>query len=282
MAGTGERSGALAIIAGRDLLPRLVAEARRKEGRDYLVIGFRGAAPDWIGEHPHQLHEFERPGALFAALRAAGCDSVVFAGALERPRLRPWRADARAAALLPRARSLMAGGDDALLAGVAEVFEEEGLRVVGVQDCVSGLTVSPGALGRRAPREQARRDAALGAQILEALGRFDVGQAAVVAGGRCLGIEAAEGTDELIERVGGLSAADGAGVLVKMAKPGQDRRFDLPAIGPRTVRGAARAGLEGVAIEAGAVLMLEREATVAAADAADLFLWSAARDALLP
>ncbi|HUF87770.1 MAG TPA: UDP-2,3-diacylglucosamine diphosphatase LpxI [Thermohalobaculum sp.] len=270
----------LAIIAGRDLLPRLIAERCRAEGRPYLVIGVPGAAGEWMGAHPHERHEFERPGRLFAALRRAGCESVVFAGALDRPRLRPWRADARAAALLGRVTGLLARGDDALLSGLAEIFEAEGFRVVGAQECLAGLTAAPGVLGRHAPGRADRRDAALGAAILAALGAFDVGQAAVVAGGRCLGIEAAEGTDALLARLAGLAPARG-GVLVKMAKPGQDRRFDLPAIGPRTIEGAGRAGLRGIAIEAGSVLVLDRPGTLAAADAAGLCLWSAARHALV-
>lgn len=272
--------GRLAIIAGQGALPRLIAEARRAEGRPCLVIAFEGAAPDWVAAHPHELHAFERPGRLFAALRRAGCEAVVFAGALARPRLRPWRADARLPALMPRLARLMAGGDDALLSGLAEIFEAEGFPVIGIRDCLAGLTAGPGRLGRHAPDGAARADAALGAALLAALGRFDVGQAAVVAGGRCLGIEAAEGTDALLARVGGLGAT--GGVLVKMAKPGQDRRFDLPAIGPRTVEGAARARLAGIALEAGAVLILERAATIAAADEAGLFLWSAAAEAFGP
>lgn len=280
MQGEAQGAGTLAIVAGRDALPRLIAEAWRAEGLPYLVIAFRGAVPDWIAAHPHEAHEFERPGRLFEALSRAGCDRVVLAGALDRPRLRPWRADARAAGLLARARRLVAGGDDALLAAIAGIFEEEGLAVVGAQDCLPGLVAGPGVLGRHAPGRRARRDAGLGAQILAALGPFDIGQAVVVAGGRCLGIEAAEGTDALLARAGGLGPGEGA-VLVKMAKPGQDRRFDLPTIGPRTVAAAAGAGLGGIAVEAGAVLILDRGATVAAADAAGLFLWSAAPDELV-
>ena len=280
MAGeAAEPKATLAIIAGRDALPRLIAETRRAEGLPYLVIAFHGAEPDWIEPHPHEVHEFERPGRLFETLRRAGCGRVVFAGSLQRPRLRPWRADARAAGLLARARSLMASGDDALLAGIAGIFEEEGFAVIGAQDCLPGLVAEPGVLGRRAPGREARRNAALGAKVLAALGPFDVGQAAVVAGGRCLGIEAIEGTDGLLARVAGLGAE--GGVLVKMVKLGQDRRFDLPAIGPRTVEAAERAGLEGIVVEAGAVLILDRAATVAAADAARLFLWSAAADELV-
>lgn len=276
----------LAIIAGRDLLPRLIAEQRRAEGRPYLVVAFAGAAEPWVREHPHEVHEFERPGSLFAALRRAGCASVVFAGAMERPRLRPWRTDGKAVGLLGRVTGLMGHGDDALLSGLASIFEAEGFRIVGADECVEALTAGPGVLGRHAPGATARSDAARGVAILVALGPFDIGQAVVVAAGRCLAVEAAEGTDALLDRVAALRGSKsaegpvGVGVLVKMAKPGQDRRFDLPAVGPRTVQGAARAGLAGIALEAGTVCILDRAATLDAADAAGLFVWSASAGAL--
>ncbi len=277
----GAPDGTLGIIAGRDLLPRLIAERRRAEGRPYLVIAFAGAAEPWLREHPHEVHEFEKPGRLFAALRRAGCSHVVFAGTMERPRLRPWRADGRGLGLIGPVMGAMARGDDSLLSGLARIFEAEGFGVVGADAYLPELTSPPGVLGRHAPGPQSRADAARGASILSALGPFDVGQAVVVAAGRCLGIEAAEGTDVLLARMAALADAQATGgVLVKMAKPGQDRRFDLPAIGPRTVEAAAQAGLAGVAIEAGAVCVLDRSTTVRAADTAGLFLWSAGADAL--
>ena len=277
--------GKLAIIAGRDALPRLIAEHRRAAGLPYLVISFGGEAEPWIEGHPHQAHRFEKVGRLFAALRDAGCGHVVFAGAMDRPRLKPWRADAKAVKLVAKVMALMARGDDGLLTGLAGIFEAEGFTVIGAQDCVGGLTCGEAVLGRHQPGEADRADAARGAAILAALGPLDLGQAVVVAGGLCLGVEAIEGTDALLARVAALPVARRAmpgGVLVKMAKPGQDRRIDLPSIGPRTVEGAVRAGLTGIVIEADGANILEREATIRAADAAGLFLWSAAAAALAP
>ncbi|MHA1527859.1 MAG: LpxI family protein [Alphaproteobacteria bacterium] len=275
--------GKLAIIAGRDALPRLIAEHRRAAGLPYLVISFAGGAEPWIEGHPHQAHGFEKAGRLFAALRDAGCSYVVFAGAMDRPRLKPWRADGKGVKLVGKVMALMARGDDGLLSGLAGIFEEEGFTVIGAQDCVGGLTSGEAVLGRRQPALPDRADAARGAAILAALGPLDVGQAVVVAGGVCLGIEAIEGTDALLARVAALPSARRhapGGVVVKMAKPGQDRRVDLPSIGPRTVEGAARAGLRGIVIEADATNILERDATIRAADAAGLFLWSAAVETL--
>ncbi len=275
----------LAILAGAGALPRLIAEARRAEGRPYLVVSFDAAPEDWVDGHPHEAHAFEKAGALFRSLRNEGCTEVVFAGAMRRPRLRPWRADGRTVRLLGRAIRLMGQGDDALLRGVAEIFEEEGFAVVDAGGCLGGLVPGPGPLGRVRPAARDRADAARAAVILAALGPLDVGQAAVVAGGLCLGVEAIEGTDGLLDRVAGLPAEmrgdRPAGVLVKLAKAGQDRRFDLPSIGPMTIRRAAAAGLRGIAVEAGASNVIDRAATVAAADAAGLFLWAASRDELL-
>jgi DUF1009 family protein len=278
--------GKLAIIAGRDALPRLIAERRRAAGLPYLVISFAGGAAPWMDGHPHEAHSFEKVGRLFAALKRAGCGHVVFAGAMDRPRLKPWRADGKAVKLAGKVMVLMARGDDGLLSGLAGIFEEEGFTIIGAQDCIGDLTCGEAVLGRHQPQPPDRSDAVRGAAILAALGPLDVGQAVVVAGGVCLGVEAIEGTDALLARVAALpdarrqSAPPPSGVLVKMAKPGQDRRVDLPSIGPRTVEGAARAGLRGIVVEADGANILERAATIRAADAAGLFLWSAAAETL--
>ena len=271
--------GKLAIIAGRDALPRLIAEHRCAAGLPYLVISFAGEVEPWIEGHPHQAHRFEQAGRLFAALREAGCGHVVFAGAMERPRLKPWRADAKTVKLAGKVMALMARGDDGLLSGLAGIFEGEGFTVIGAQDCVVGLTCGAAVLGRHRPGEADRADAARGGAILTALGPLDVGQAVVVAAGVCLGVEAIEGTDALLARVAALPGERRqmpGGVLVKMAKPGQDRRIDLPSIGPRTVEGAVRARLRGIVVEADGANIIERDAAIRAADAAGLFLWSAA------
>ncbi len=274
--------GALAIVAGRGELPRMIAERARETGRPYLVVSFPDTPLPWAEGHPHEVHRFEKVGRLFASLRAHGVTEAVFAGGMDRPRLRVWAADWKAAKVAARVLSLLRQGDDALLRGLGEIFEAEGIRLVAPEACVEGLrlTAEPGVLGRVRPDAAARTDAARAREILQALGPVDVGQAAVVAGGVCLGVEAIEGTDALLARVAALPAEKRAhapppsGLLLKMPKPGQDRRLDLPAIGPRTLKGAAAAGLAGVAIEAGGVQILDRAATVAAADRAGLFLWA--------
>jgi DUF1009 family protein len=180
--------------------------------------------------------------------------------------------------LAPRVIRGLAAGDDRTLRMVAGIFEAEGFAVRAPQEILTDLVAPAGVLTRAAPGETDRRDAARAAAIVAALGAVDVGQGAVVAGGICLGLESIQGTDAMLDfvaRTAGPVRPKGArGVLFKAPKPGQDRRMDLPAIGPGTVEGAARAGLAGVAVEAGGVMVLDLAATVAAADAAGLFLWA--------
>ncbi len=230
----------LAIIAGRGTLPQRIAERRAASALPYLLVIFPGCFEPWMTAHPHQHHEFEKPGRLFRALRAAGATHVVFAGAMTRPRLRPWRADLKAVAIAARAFALLRRGDDAMLRGFAGVFESEGLVMLGPHDVLGGQAmVSRGALGAKAPGAQDRADAARAARIVAALGPLDVGQGAVVARGLCLAVEAIEGTDLMLARLADLppdrraAVPPPSGVLYKGPKPGQDRRLDLPAIGPR-------------------------------------------------
>ena len=280
-----ERAGPptpLAIIAGRGGLPRRIAEHRAEAGLPYLLVVFQDCHEPWMAAHPHQHHEFERVGRLFRALHEAGVTHAVFAGAMSRPRLRYWRADLKALTVLAGAVALLRQGDDAMLRGFAAVFEREGIAVLGPHEVLGGAAlVCPGPLGARSPGPRDRRDAALAARIVAAAGALDVGQGAVVAHGLCLAVEAIEGTDLMLARVAGLpaekraAAPPPAGVLYKGPKPGQDRRLDLPAIGPDTVAGAARAGLNGIVVAAGGTVLLDGAATRAAADDAGLFVYGA-------
>jgi DUF1009 family protein len=267
----------LAIVAGRGDLPRLLAEDCARAGRPYRVVVFDGVPLDWTAAHPVLRAAFEKPGRLFADLRAAGCGLVTFAGGIARPELRPLRFDLKMLRLAPRLLRGLRSGDDATLRMVAGLFEAEGFAVRAPQEILPDLVAPSGVLGRHAPDERDRADAARAADIVKALGAADVGQAAVVAAGICLGLESIQGTDAMLDFVARTPAElrpKGArGVLYKAPKPGQDVRLDLPAIGPGTLRRAAAAGLAGVAVQAGAVMVLGYAATVAAADSAGLFLW---------
>ena len=262
----------LAIVAGGGSLPLALAEACRACERPYFVLALKGFADAGaLHGHPYRWARIGAVGRVVAAIREEAATEVVFAGHVQRPSLASLRPDLYTVRLLAR---IGAGalGDDGLMRHVAEAFEAEGLKVVGVSSILDDALAPPGPLGLRAPDEAALEDIRRGMEVAEALGRADAGQAAVVQQGIVLAIEAAEGTDRMIARAGCLRREGPGGVLVKMAKPQQDRRMDLPVIGPATVDAAAAAGLRGIAVEAGGVLVMDREAAVRLADESGLFI----------
>jgi len=269
----------LGIVAGQGALPAYLAGRVAASGRPVVLAEMEGHP----AENPHGLplirYRAERIGALFAALREAGVTEVVLAGMVRRPRLDPALFDAAMMALAPRMMAAMAGGDDGLLRAVLDLFETEGFAIRAAHEIAPDLLPAPGVPTRAQPGERDRRDAARAARIVATLSEADVGQGAVVAQGIALAVEAAPGTDAMLDWVAGPAGrarpdpAGAGGVLLKAPKRGQDRRVDLPVIGPGTVEGAARAGLAGIAVEAGGVMVIDRDAVVATADAAGLFLW---------
>lgn len=264
-------AGRLAIIACAGKLPVEVAQA----APEAMVITLEGIPSDLAPRS--ERHRLEKIGTLFAAMRATGVDRVVFAGSLARPALDPAAFDADMAALAPRLVSAMSEGDDALLRTVLKVFEEQGFSVVGAHEVVPGLVAEAGLAIGPAPGPSEEADIARASRILHGIAPLDIGQGCVVAGGQCLGIETVQGTDALLSFVAGTEAKfrrGHRGVCVKAAKAGQDLRIDMPAIGPRTVTAAAGAGLAGLAVEAGRVMILERETTLAALRDSGLFLVS--------
>ncbi|MEM8569544.1 MAG: UDP-2,3-diacylglucosamine diphosphatase LpxI [Pseudomonadota bacterium] len=269
----------LAIIAGRGSLPRLIAEECERRGRPYHVVQLPGVDLPWADRDRAIRAEFEKPGRLFQALKDAGVRDVAFAGGIRRPDLNPLRFDLKMLALAPRVLAGMRGGDDKTLRLVAGIFEDEGLRLVGAHELLTGLVAERAVYSQARPSDADKSDAARAQEIVAALGDADTGQAAVVAQGVCLGLESIQGTDAMLRFVettatGYRPDPGGArGVLYKAPKPGQDWRIDLPAIGPETVVRAAAAGLAGLVVQAGGVLLLDREATVEACNREGLFLW---------
>lgn len=255
-----------AIIAGRGVLPELLLEA----GAAHLVC-FAGVEVAVEGATSVIEARFEELGKLFFDLSVAGVRDVVFAGGMTRPELDPGRLDATTKALMPRLAAAMGQGDDALLRDVLALFEERGFRIIGPDALRPDLVAQPGCLaGNPLPEGDIARARA----VLEALGPLDVGQGAVAAQGQVLGVETLQGTDAMLRFVAG-TVPNSGGVLVKRPKPGQDLRVDMPAIGPDTVRNAAAAGLSGIEIAAGAVLLLDRVAVLRACDETGLSLWAA-------
>ncbi|MCR9086432.1 MAG: UDP-2,3-diacylglucosamine diphosphatase LpxI [Rhodobacteraceae bacterium] len=269
----------LGIIAGRGALPGVIAEAAEDQGRRVVLAVMDGAEPEETGRTTIPFR-VERLGGLFAALRRENVSEVVFAGAVARPALDPRRFDLKTAWLARKFLPAMRQGDDALLRVVIGLFEAEGFTVRGAHELVPGLVAAPEVLTRTAPDKAARADAARAMALLRMLGPADLGQSAVVARGQPLAVEAAPGTDVMLAQVAALPAdrRPPGGVFAKAPKPGQERRIDLPTIGPQTVAGVAKAGLAGLVIEAGGVIVLEREAVIGACDAAGLFLWAREAD----
>lgn len=275
-------SSPVAIIAGRGALPRQIAERRAAAGQPYYLVIFPDCAEDWMSAHPHGHHEFERLGRAFRDLREHDITHIVFAGAMNRPRLRPWRLDLKTLFVAFRALPLLRKGDDEMLRGYAGMLEAEGFRMIGAREILGEeMTVPAGPLGKHAPDATDQADAARAAAIIAALGPHDVGQGAIIANGLCLAVEAIEGTDLMLARVAALPAERRAtapppsGVLFKGPKPDQDRRIDLPTIGPNTVSGAKTAGLSGIIAVAGETVLLNASDTKAAADATGLFVYGA-------
>jgi UDP-2,3-diacylglucosamine hydrolase len=265
-------AGPLGILAGGGTLPRRVAEAAAAQGRPVFIVAFAGQFdPATVEGFPHIALRIGEAGRIIAEMRKAGVVDLVMAGGVRRPSISELGLDWRGVQLFARigARAL---GDDGLLAAIGQELEREGFRLMGVSEILAGGVIPAGLMGHHQPDEQGRADIAHGFEVARALGAVDIGQAVVVQQGLVLGVEAIEGTDALLRRVGPLKREGPGGVLVKVAKPQQDRRIDLPTIGPATVRLAAEAGLRGIAVEAGVTILLDQTEAVAAADAAGLFL----------
>lgn len=262
----------LGVLAGGGQLPVRVIEACRASGRDFFVLAFEGHTdPATVTDTPHAWVRLGAVGEALRRLHEAKVEEVVLAGPVKRPSFDDLRPDWRGAMFLAKVGA-RAFGDDGLLSAVVKELEAEGFRVVGADDVFGHLRTPAGPCGRLTPNAAAETDIARGIEVLKALGPLDVGQAVVVQQGVVLGIEAIEGTDALLERCVALRRTGRGGVLVKIAKPGQERRVDLPTIGPGTIRRAVAAGLAGIALETGQSLIIDRAAVVRAADEAELFI----------
>jgi DUF1009 family protein len=276
----------LAIIAGSGDLPLRIAEHCRAEAKPYFIARLAGFADRSLEAHPGREFGVGEMGARFKAMKAEGCDTIVFAGALKRPDFATLKLDARGMMMMPKILAASGKGDDAILRLMVEECEHEGFRVIGADDVLGALKAPAGVIGAHAPRAEDFTDIKKGAAIAHALGAWDIGQGVVVCAELVLAVEALEGTDAMLERVAGLPAQSRGresarrGVLVKRPKPQQERRIDLPTIGAATVERAARAGLAGIALEAQGALIVGRDRAVALADDLGLFLYGFTPDDL--
>ena len=270
----------LGIVAGSGPVPLKLAEACAATGRPFFIVGIEGEARSDIETYNHGWVRLGAIGTALDLLKTAECQDVCIIGPVERPDFTKLKLDWTGTKLLPRVLNAARKGDDALLSFFVRWMEEQGFSVVGAEDVLSDLVASEGVVGAIAPDDTALQDIELGKKVVHALDALDVGQGAVVCDGLVLAIEAAEGTDEMLRRTALLpetvrgTALRRRGVLVKLPKPSQDRRVDLPMMGTTTVELAAAAGLAGIAIEAGGAIVFDREQVAKRADAADLFVYA--------
>ncbi|WP_342729461.1 lipid-A-disaccharide synthase [Rhodospira trueperi] len=264
----------MALIAGRGDLPVRVAARCRAEGRPLHVLIIKGHGdPDAYADLdvPVVSYRLGQGGAALAYARKHGISDLILAGGVRRPSLSSLWPDAYAARFVARV-GMRALGDDGLLRAVMAQMEAEGLKVHPAHTILDDGLGAAGPRGRHRPDAAAWVDIRRGRAVAHALGAVDVGQSVVVQQGVVLGVEALEGTDALLARCGSLRLPGTGGVLVKVCKPGQDRRADLPTLGVASVEVAHAAGLRGIAYEAGAALLLDQAAMVERADALGLFL----------
>jgi len=273
--------GKLGLIAGGGGLPLEIAEHCEKAGRPLFVIRLKGFADADLADYAGAEIGLAELGKCLKSLKRARCDAICLAGNVARPDFRDFVPDLRGLMVLPSLIAAARKGDDAMLRRLVAEFEKEGFAVEGAHEVMSDLALPAGPLGRCVPTPDQMHDVERALDVARAIGRLDVGQGAVVCDGLVLAVEAQEGTDAMLRRVadlpGAIRGAPGAarGVLAKAPKPIQERRVDLPTIGLGTVHAAARAGLAGIAGEAGRLLVLDREAVVALADELGLFILGA-------
>jgi UDP-2,3-diacylglucosamine hydrolase len=274
-----EISSPVGLIAAGGVMPFAVADSLVARGINPILFALKGACdPVAVARFRHHWITIGQYGRAVKLFRAENCRDLVFIGALVRPALSEIRLDWGTLRVIARVWAAFRGGDDHLLSGIGRILERDGFRMVGIRDVAPDLLMPEGCITRKAADENATADIARGREVLAALSPFDIGQAAVVIDGHVVGVEDIEGTDGRLARVvrlraeGRIRAKTARGVLVKAPKSGQDLRFDLPTIGPRTVEGAAAAGLAGIAIVAGNTIVVKPQAMIEAADAAGLFV----------
>ncbi len=272
-------SSPIGLIAAGGVMPFAVADSLVARGLNPVLFALKGACdPVRVEGFRHHWISLGQVGRAVKLFRSENCRDLVFIGTLVRPALSEIRLDWGTLRVIGRVWAAFRGGDDHLLSGIGRILEQDGFRMVGIRDVAPDLLMPEGCITRAAPDQSAAADIARGRDVLRALSPFDIGQAAIVIDGHVVGVEDIEGTDGLLARAahlraeGRIRAKAARGVLVKAPKSSQDLRFDLPTIGPRTIEGAAKARLAGVAIVAGNTIVVEPQTMIEAADAAGLFV----------
>lgn len=262
----------LALVSGRGKLPASVVASQQDKP---LICVLEGFSPD--GLEADITFRLEHLGTLIAEMKSRGVTDVCFCGAIERPQFDPARLDSATLPLVPLMMKAMGAGDDGALRAVMALFEDQGFTIRAAHELAPEILAPEGVLGTIEPEEAMKNDVARADAVLAALAPLDVGQGCVVGGGQVWGIETIGGTDHMLATLPS-KVRKARAVLVKSPKAGQDDRADMPTVGPDTIAACAAAGLAGLVIEAGHVILLEPERTRAAADEAGLVLWSRTAD----
>ncbi len=263
----------LGIIAGGGTIPQMLINHCRKTKRPYFVLAIEGNADRAFFDVnvPHQWIRIGQAGTGFKRFCEEGVKDVVMIGTIHRPTLSDLVPDLRTTAFFAKI-GLKALGDDGILRALIKEIEAEKMRVIGIHEVMPQLLVREGSLTKAKPDKQALADIARGTEVALCLGELDVGQSVVVQQGLVLGVEGIEGTDELIKRCGGYKRKGDGGVLIKLRKPNQDMRIDLPTIGIKTIENAHNSGLRGIAIHAGNTLVVDEEKVIKLADKYKMFV----------
>ncbi len=263
----------LGIIAGGGCIPLLLINHCRKTGRPYFVLAIEGNADRAVFDAgvPHQWIRIGQAGSGFKFFRDEKVEEVVMIGTIHRPSLADLMPDFRTTAFFAKI-GLKALGDDGILRALVKEIESENMKVVAVQDVIPELLAPENVLTKTKPDRQAGADIARGVEVAVALGKLDVGQSVVVQQGLVLGVEGIEGTDCLLLRCGDYQRKGAGGVLVKLRKPQQDMRLDLPTIGVKTIENAHKSGLRGIAVHAGNTLIVDQPAVIKKANEYKMFV----------
>ncbi len=270
----------VAIISGYGNLPYEIAKGAIAAGSTPFMVGLEGEAESRIEEFEHRYMNLGQLGALFKLLKERDIRHIVMAGGVHsRPEIFKLKLDWGAITSLPRVLAIALGGDDSLLSGLIKLFEDRGITVLGAHQVAPQLLAGAGVISGRKPGAKDMFNINLAASACLALGRLDIGQAAIAEARRVVAVEGVEGTDALIQRIvelrniGRMPEKGKNGVLVKLVKPGQDHRADLPAIGPKTVIGVKQAGLNGIAVDANRALILQRKETITQAVEHNIYIF---------
>ncbi|WP_425408801.1 LpxI family protein [Hyphococcus sp.] len=269
------------IIAGAGALPTELINACLKKSFPFFVIRLSAIADETLNKFPGVDCGIGQAGKILDSLRASNCDAVVLAGVVKRPNFSSLNLDAFGARLLPGIIAAAVRGDGYILNSLSRIIEKEGFRLIGANDITDNLVAPTGVIGKHKPSMQNMMDIKKGHALISTLGKFDVGQGAIVANGYVLAVEAAEGTDNMLKRSALLpNDVSECGVLVKIPKPHQDLRIDLPTIGPETISNAKQARLSGIAVKSHQTLIIDQLETINLADEANIFIYGITTDGL--